>query len=171
MKKLIISLIFGAVFIGAGVGVLFMELTEFTTAEYLPYIKQEKLETFTFTDNNIFTETEVEKAKINIYLGEYFEDNGKCEIVEDKTVEGVSITVSYRGQKPRFYFGEHWYDEGDNTQVYQLDCYTETYMPKEILDAAKYMFQHKVLITEPTNYLVEKVEIKTSHPELILTSY
>lgn len=171
MKKLIISLIFGAVFIGAGVGVLFMELTEFTTAEYLPYIKQEKLETFTFTDNNIFTETEAEKAKINIYLGEYFEDNGKCEIVEDKTVEGVSITVSYRGQKPRFYFGENWYDEDNNTQLYQLDCYTETYMPKEILDAAKYMFQHKVLITEPANYLVEKVEIKTSHPELILTSY
>jgi len=40
MKKLILSLIFGAVFIGAGVGVLFMELTEFTTAEYLPYVKQ-----------------------------------------------------------------------------------------------------------------------------------
>jgi len=171
MKKLIISLIFGAVFIGAGVGVLFMELTEFTTAEYLPYIKQEKLETFTFTDNNIFTETEAEKAKINIYLGEYFEDSGKCEIVEDKTVEGISITVSYRGQKPRFHFNEHWYDEGDNAQVYRLDCYTETYMPKEILDAAKYMFQHKVLVTEPTNYLVEKVVIKTSHPELILTSY
>ncbi|MBE6887080.1 MAG: hypothetical protein E7484_01520 [Ruminococcaceae bacterium] len=171
MKKLILSLIFGAVFIGAGVGVLFMELTEFTTAEYLPYVKQEKIETFTFTDSNIFGESENEKARINIYLGKYFEDSGKFEIVEDKTVDGVSITVSYRGKKPRFYFSEHWYDEANQAQVYQLDCYTETYMPKDILDAAKYMFSHKVVVTEPANYLVENVVIKTNHPELILTSY
>ena len=171
MKKLIISLIFGAVFIGAGVGVLFMELTEFTTGEYLPYIKQEKIETFTFTDNDIFGEEDDENARIDIYLGDYFENNGKCEIVEDKSCDGMSITVSYRGQKPTFSFYEHWYDDQDNAQIYMLECYIDTYMPKDILDAAKYMFQHKVIITEPTNYLVEKVVIKTNHPELILTSY
>lgn len=171
MKKLIISLIFGAVFIGAGVGVLFMELAEFTTAEYLPYVKQEKIETFTFTDSGIFGETDTDKAIIDIYLGEYFEDGGKCEIVEDKTVEGVSITVSYRGKKPTFTFNEHWYDDGNEAQVYRLDCYIETYMPKDIIDAAKYMFEHKVIVTEPTNYIVEKVVIKTSRPELIMTSY
>lgn len=171
MKKLIFSLIIGAVFIGAGVGVLFMELAEFTTAEYLPYIKQEKIENFTFTDSNIFGEAENEKARIDIYLDEYYEDSGKCEIVEDKTVDGVSITVSYRGKKPRFYFNEQWYDEANDTQVYSLDCYTETYMPKDILDAAKYMFNHKVIVTDPTNYIVEKVVIRTNHPELIKTSY
>ena len=168
MKKLLISLILGAVFIGTGVGVLFMEIAEFTTAEYLPYVKQEKAETFTFTDSEIFDNSE--RAKIDIHLGEYFENNGKSEIVEDKTVDGVSITVTYRGEKPRFSFYENWYDENRKAQVYTLDCYIETYMPKDILDAAKYMFEHKVVVTEPTNYIVEKVVIKTNHPELIMLS-
>ena len=69
MKKLLISLIVGAVFIGAGIGVTFMELAEFTTAEYLPYVKQEKAETFTFTDSEIFDNSE--RAKVDIYLGDY----------------------------------------------------------------------------------------------------
>ena len=168
MKKLLISLIVGAVFIGAGIGVTFMELAEFTTAEYLPYVKQEKAETFTFTDSEIFDNSE--RAKVDIYLGEYFENNGKSEIVEDKTVDGVSITVTYRGEKPRFRFYENWYDENDKAKFYTLHCYIETYMPKDILDAAKYMFEHKVIITEPTNYIVEKVVIKTNHPELITLS-
>ena len=95
MKKLLISLIVGAVFIGTGVGVLFMEIAEFTTAEYLPYVKQEKAETFTFTDSEIFDNSE--RAKIDIHLGEYFENNGKYEIVEEKRGIfgfGKSATIS-----------------------------------------------------------------------------
>ena len=168
MKKLLISLVVGAVFIGTGVGVLFMEIAEFTTAEYLPYVKQEKAETFTFTDSEIFDNSE--RAKVDIYLGEYFENNGKYEIVEDKTVDGVSITVTYRGEKPRFRFYENWYDENNKANFYTLQCYIETYMPKDILDAAKYMFQNKVIVTSPTNYIVEKVVIKTNHPDLITLS-
>lgn len=170
MKKLIFSLIAGAVFIGVGIGVLFMELTEFTMADYLPYIEQEKLETFTFSDSSIF-ENDNEKARVDIYLGEYFEDNGKCEIVEDKSVDGVSVTISYRGEKPHFTFNENWFDDGNDTQVYSLHSYTETYMPKDILDAAKYMFQNKVIVKDMSNCYVEKVVIKTNHPELITTSY
>lgn len=168
MKKLIIALIAGAVFIGAGVGVLFMELAEFTTTDYLPYIEQEKLETFSFNDSSIFTDKN-KKAEINIYLGEYFDNTGSCEIIADKTVDGIDVVIMYRGEKPEFSFHTSHYNE--EYTYYFLSCYAETYMPKDLLDAAEYMFKNKVIVKYPSNYYVEKVIIKTNHPELITTSY
>ena len=44
-------------------------------------------------------------------------------------------------------------------------------MPKEILDAARYIFSNKVIVQSSDMYLVEKVTIKTGNPELVKVSY
>lgn len=169
MKKLIFSLIAGAVLIGAGVGVLFMELTEFTTTDYLPYINEKKLESFTFSDSEIFSDDK--KVEIDVYLGEYFEDYGSCEVIEDQSVEGIDVKIYYKGEKPVFSFYTDRYYKDSDYSSYTLYCYAETYMPKDLLDAAKYMFHNKVIVKDPSNYHIEKVVIRTSHPEMITTSY
>lgn len=171
MKKFIFSLIAGAVLIGVGAGVLFMEIADFTMVDYLPYVLEEKPKTFTFEDNTIFAENPDKNISINIYLGDYFRYNGSCQIVEDKSVDGVEFYVKYYGQKPYFSFSDQWYEESDTTRYYHFYAYHETYLPKDLLEAAKYMFQEKVFVTEPDNFYVSELIIRTNHPELIKTSY
>lgn len=171
MKKLILSLIAGAVFIGIGAGVLFLELSEFTMTDYLPYIQTEKRDSFSFSDSEIFGKDNSTEAEIDLYLGNYFYDSGKVKLVEDETVEGVDVKIIYRGEKPHFYFHNSWYNEDENRSSYRLSCFAENYMPKDILDAAKYVFENKVLVKDFSNFRVEEIIITTSHPELIKTSF
>lgn len=163
MKKFIISLIAGAVLIGIGVGVLFMEIAEFSSTEYFAFIMEDKIDTFTFEDDGIF-KTDGQQVEIDIYLGEYFKKYGKYEIVESPATEGVEISIDYRGAKPLFQFRDY---SGNEDIVYSLHCYQSTLMPKEILDAAKYICQNKVIVENADMYIVEKVTIKTSNPHLV----
>ena len=55
MKKLILSLIIGAMLIGAGIGVLFVEMAEFTSTDYLPYVQQTKTEKFNYFSESHFS--------------------------------------------------------------------------------------------------------------------
>ncbi|MBQ9845960.1 MAG: hypothetical protein IJO54_07775 [Oscillospiraceae bacterium] len=170
MKKFIFSLIAGAIFIGVGVGVLFMEITEFTFADYLPYIKEDKIDTFTFEDPDVFTESKGKPVTIYVYLGEYFKNNGKVEVVESPATEGVEITVDYHGTKPRFQFWDNGYDESHGETYissYQLDCYQNHYLPRDIMQALQYMFQNKVIVENFDTFCVEKLTVKTANPELL----
>ena len=167
MKKLILSLIIGAIFIGAGIGVLFVEMAEFTSTDYLPYVQQTKTEKFVFDDTDIFSGTDSHNVVVNLQLDEYFRTNGSYKVVEDKSVQGISMEIEYHGKKPTFRFHNNWYDKDNNTNWYTLYCYADTVLPKDIIDAAKYMFGNKVIVTSPSNYYIEKVVIKTNHPELI----
>ncbi|MBR5305537.1 MAG: hypothetical protein IKU47_01300 [Oscillospiraceae bacterium] len=168
MKKFIISLIIGAVLIGVGAGVFFMEIAEFSSTEYFSYIKEDKIDTFTFEDNGIFKASDGEQVEINVYLGDYFQKYGKYEIVHSPATEGVEISIDYRGAKPRFEF----YDYGvEDKNLYSLHCYQSSVMPKEILDAARYIFSNKVIVQSGDMYIVEKVTIKTGNPELVKITY
>ncbi|MBR2503289.1 MAG: hypothetical protein IKB62_04100 [Oscillospiraceae bacterium] len=170
MKKFIFSLIAGAVFIGVGIGVFFMEITEFTITDYLPYIMEDKIDTFTFEDPNIFTESKGETVQIHVYLGEYFKRSGKVEIVESPGTEGVEISVDYHGTKPRFQFWDNGYNEKNGETYinsYSFDCYQNHYLPKDIMEALKYMCQNKVIVENFDTYCVEKITVKTAQPELI----
>ena len=170
MKKFIISLITGAVLIGVGVGITFMEIAQFSTTDYLTYISNDSIETFTFSDQGIFEESEGNPVSINVYLGEYFRQNHNVQIVESPAVEGVEISIDYRGIKPRFEFWNHTYsstESGKTVYQYSLGCYTDTLMPKDILQAAKYICQNKTVPQDFTLYKIEKVVIKTSKPQLI----
>ena len=170
MKKFIFSLIVGAIFIGAGIGVLFMEISEFTCSDYLPYITQQKAETFVFEDENIFSDNDGKTVEIDIYLDNYFQENGKCRIIEDSSVEGVVFELKYLGQKPRFRFSQNHYIDPEKVS-YNLYAYHETYLPKDLLEASRYMFTEKVFVRYPDNFYVSEVIIRTNHPDLIKTSY
>ena len=54
MKKLIISLISGAILIGVGIGVLMMEIAEFSISDTYPDVKNSPLQEFSITDENFF---------------------------------------------------------------------------------------------------------------------
>ncbi len=170
MKKFIFSLIVGAIFIGAGIGVLFMEISEFTYADYLPYVTQQKTQSFTFEDDSIFKDNDGKTVEIDIYFDNYFQENGKCNVIEDNSVEGVKVEVKYHGQKPRFRFDQNHYIDPAKSS-YNLYAYHETYLPKDLLDAGRYMFTEKVFVKHIDNFYISEVIIKTNHPDLILTSY
>ena len=170
MKKFIISLIIGAVLIGSGIGVTLMEIAQFSTTDCLTYINSDSIETFTFSDKGIFEESEGNPVSINVYLGEYFRHNHNVQIVESPAVEGVEISIDYRGLKPRFEFWNHTYssaESGKTVYQYSLSCYSDNIMPKDILNAAKYICQNKTIPQDFTLYKIEKVVIKTSKPQLI----
>ena len=71
MKKFIISIIAGAILIGIGAGVLFFESAQFSLHEYLPYITESKISTFSFTDGEIFENNDNQPITIDVYLGRY----------------------------------------------------------------------------------------------------
>ena len=170
MKKFIISLIIGAVLIGSGIGVTLMEIAQFSTTDYLTYINSDSIETFTFNDQSIFDESEGNPVSINVYLGEYFRQNHNVQIIESPAVEGVEISIDYRGIKPRFEFWNHTYssaESGKTVYQYSLNCYHDILMPKDILQAAKYVCQNKIIPQDFSLYKVEKVIIKTANPQLI----
>ncbi len=164
MKKLIASLIAGAIIIGVGVGVFFMEIAEFSSTDYFAYIKEDKINTFTFEDDNVFTESNNKEVVINVYLGEYFRQYGEYKIIDSPSTEGVEISIDYRGSRPLFNFSDY---SGSNNTTYSLHCYQSTLMPKEILDAVKYICQNKVIVRNSDMFIVENVTIKTSSPHLL----
>jgi len=164
MKKLIASLIAGAIFIGVGVGVFFMEIAEFSSTDYFAYIKEDNIKTFTFEDDSIFTENTDEEVVINVYLGEYFRQYGGYKIVDSPSTEGIEISIDYRGSRPLFNFSDY---SGNDSTVYSLHCYQSTPMPKEILDAVKYICQNKVIVRNSDMFIVENVTIKTCNPHLL----
>jgi len=168
MKKLIISLITGSVLIGIGIGVMMFEITEYTMSDTYPFVKNTAIQKFEFTDNDVFEEAG-ENRTVNVYgyLGEYFEEQGKFEVVEDKTVEGIEVAVHYYGTKPRFNFHGYAYDYRGYEYEYTLSAYSDNIMPKQILDAAEYMCQNKTIVKYQDMFYVEKVIIKTSQPQLI----
>ena len=173
MKKLIISIITGSVLIGIGIGVLFMEIAEFSVSETYPAVMQQSSKNFTFNDDEIFNDSDGKNILINTYLGEYFYDYGKTEIIEDPTVEGAEFTIKYRGIKPRFSFhgaGYYEYGRGEQGRVYEyyLNAQSEDLMPKDILSAAEYMCKNKTFVKYMDMFYVEKVTIRTNHPELIV---
>ena len=171
MKKLIISLISGAILIGVGIGVLMMEIAEFSVIDTYPEIKNSPMQEFTITDENFF-EAAGKNNTVNIYgyLGEYFHDFGKTEVVQDKNTKGVEIIIKYRGEKPLFRFNDHNYNSS-NTYEYSLHTYNENIMPKQILDMAEYMCKNKTFVRYQDMYYVEQVIIKTSDPQRINTSF
>ena len=171
MKKLLLSLIIGAVLIGTGAGVLFAEIAEFSKVDYLPYLEEKRLETLYFSDMDVFDEHPDGTKEIDIYLGGFFDDNGECVVKEDKTVEGIEVEIYYRGERPNYGFYRSWTNEDGSYSSYHLFCSMNDFMPKDIMEAAKYIFKNKVLAEDMNNFIVEKVVIKTSRPHLIKTSY
>ena len=171
MKKLIISLILGAVLTGIGIGVLMMEIAEFSVSDTYPEIKNSTLQEFTVTDKNFFEDAD-KNSTVNIYgyLGNYFHDFGKTEIIEDKSTDGVEIIIKYRGTKPLFRFNGHGYNSS-NIYEYSLHTYNENIMPKQILDMAEYMCKNKIFVKYQDVYYVEQVIIKTSEPQRINTNF
>lgn len=168
MKKLIISLIAGAVLVGIGIGVLLMEIAEFSMSDTYPDIKNSPLQEFSYTDNTVFDEAG-ENHEINVYsyLGGYFDDFGKIEVVEDKKVDGIEVVINYRGTKPNFNFHGYAYEHRGYEYEYTLNAYSDDIMPKHILDMAEYMCSNKTIVKYQDLFYVEKVIIKTSQPQLI----
>ena len=167
MKKLIFSLITGAVLIGVGIGVMMMEIAEFSMTDTYPEIKNSPLQEFSFSDNTVFEDNGKDR-QINIYgyLGEYFEDFGKIEVVESKNTKGIEVIIKYRGTKPRFNFNGYGYIN-DDVYEYNLSAYSSNIMPKQILDFAEYMCTNRTLVKYQDIFYVEKVIIKTSQPQLV----
>ncbi|MBE6894429.1 MAG: hypothetical protein E7483_02325 [Ruminococcaceae bacterium] len=168
MKKLIFSLVTGSVLIGIGIGVMMMEITEYSMSDTYPFVKNTSLQEFSFEDSKVFEEAG-ENRTVNIYgyLGEYFQEQGKFEVVEDKTVDGIEVIIQYRGTKPRFNFHGYAYDYRGYEYEYSLSAYSENIMPKQILDAAEYMCSNKTIVKYQDMFYVEKVTVKTSQPQLI----
>ena len=171
MKKLIISLITGAALVGIGIGVLMMEIAEFTVSDTFPEIKNSPLQEFSISDENFFDNTD-KNSTVNIYgyIGDYFHDFGKTEIIEDKNTDGVEIIIKYRGTKPLFRFNDHSYNSS-NIYEYSLHAYNENIMPKQILDMAEYMCKNKTFVKYQDVYYVEQIIIKTADPQRIDTSF
>ncbi|MBR2029197.1 MAG: hypothetical protein IKA10_09495 [Oscillospiraceae bacterium] len=167
MKKLIISLIAGAVLIGVGIGVMMMEIAEFSMTDTYPEIKNSPLQEFSFSDDTIFDDSD-ENRTVNIhgYLGEYFHDFGITEVVEDKKIDGIEVIIRYRGTKPEFRFNGYGYST-DNMYEYNLSAYSRDIMPKQILEFAEYMCQNKTIVRYQDLFYVEKVIIKTASPQLV----
>ncbi len=165
MKKLIISLISGAVLIGIGIGVMMLEITEYSMIDTFPFVSNTSSQEFSFSDDEAF---EHENLPIQIYgyLGEYFEDFGKVEIIEDNSVEGIDITIKYRGTRPRFYYNGVYYS-GEDYYTYHLSAHSQGIMPKQILEAAEYICQNKTLVRYLDLFYVEKVIVRTSNPQMI----
>lgn len=168
MKKLIISLITGSVLIGIGIGVMLFEIAEYSMTDTYPEIKNAPVQEFSFTDDAVF-EDAGEGRTINIYgyLGEYFDDFGKFEVVEDKNVKGIEVTIKYRGTKPRFHFNGYGYEHRGYEYEYSLSAYSDNIMPKQILDMAEYMCTNKTIVRYQDLFYAEKVIVKTSQPQLI----
>lgn len=168
MKKLIISLITGSVLVGIGIGVMMMEIAEFSMSDTYPEIKNSPAQEFSYTDSAVFEDAGENKA-INIYgyLGEYFQDFGKFEVIEDNKVDGIEIIVKYRGAKPSFNFHGYAYEHRGYEYEYTLSAYSDNIMPKQILDMAEYMCTNKTIVKYQDTFYVEKVIIKTSQPQLI----
>lgn len=168
MKKLIASIIAGSILVGIGIGVMFMEIAEFSVSDTYPAVMRQSAKTFTFNDDEIFEDSNGKNVVINTYLGEYFYDYGKMEIIEDPTVEGAEFTIKYRGIKPRFSFhGAGYYEQG-RVYEYYLSSHNENVMPKDILSAAEYMCKNKTFVKYMDMFYVEKLTIRTNHPELIV---
>lgn len=172
MKKLIISLITGSVLIGIGIGVMMFEITEYSMTDTYPMVKNSALQEFSFTDDQVF-EDAGENRTVNIYgyLGGYFDDLGKFEVVEDKNVKGIEVIIKYRGTKPRFNFHGYGYDHRGYEYEYSLSAYSNEIMPKQVLEFAEYMCQNKTIVRYQDLFYVEKVIIKTSQPQLIEVNF
>ena len=168
MKKLIISLITGAVLTGIGIGVLLMEIAEFSMTDIYPEIKNAPLQEYSYTDETVF-EDAGENREVNLYcyLGGYFDDFGKLEIVEDQNVDGIEITVKYRGDKPSFNFHGYAYEHRGYEYEYSISAYSDDIMPKQILEMAEYMCTNKTIVKYQDLFYVENVTVKTSQPQLI----
>lgn len=170
MKKLIISLITGAVLIGIGIGIMMLEITEYSMSDTYPFVSGQPVQTFSFTDNEVFENAGDREVQVYAYLGEYFDDLGKYEVIEDKDVEGIEVIIQYRGTKPDFNFHSYGYDHRGYVYEYSLSAYSRDIMPKDILEAAEYMCQNKTIVRYQDMFYAEKVTIKTNHPELIVVN-
>lgn len=160
MKKLIISLISGAILIGIGLGVIFMEITQYSTLEYLPYVASQPLNSHIVNNAPIIS---AQDTNINFsdHCGYYFSEHGSWEVVKDSSLNEVKIEVFYRGERPRIQV----YNYGDNH--YNVNAYDYNTSPKEIFDVVKYAFEEKVIIHDASNFLIEKIVIHTPNPENI----
>ncbi|MBQ7284473.1 MAG: hypothetical protein IJ339_00985 [Oscillospiraceae bacterium] len=170
MKKLIFSLIAGAVLIGIGIGVMMLEIAEYSMTDTYPFVADKPVQTFSFTDEEVFENAGDREVQVHAYLGEYFEDLGRFEVVEDKNVDGIEVIIHYRGTKPQFNFHSYGYDHRGYEYEYSLSAYSRDIMPKEILEAAEYMCNNKTIVRYQDMFYAEKVTIKTSKPDLIVIS-
>ena len=172
MKKLIISVITGAILIGIGICVTVFEVAQFDVSETLPYIKSSKNEVYTLKeDENIFKNNK--EIYLNYYLGSYFSDYGKITVQEDKNIEGIQIDIIYSGKKANFYLDSYYHEHA--AEVYDEDSFTELYIrragvsftPKEALEIAQYIFKNKTFIEHAEPYYVKEVIVRTANPQLI----
>ena len=164
MKKLIISIIAGAVLIGIGIGIAFVELSEYTMSETLTYITEQPAKEYTYKDYNIFKNSDNNPITIQCSLGSYFYTHKNVIVVEDKDIEGIEINIKYKGIKPSFNFYSIGYEN-----TYRLYSYNEYISPSDILNVAKYIFENKKSVQHIEFYYVDEVIIKTNRPDLIIT--
>lgn len=178
MKKVMISLLIGSILIGVGTVALFLEVSEYSMQAYRQDVLQQSTQTVTLDKQN-FPDNVKSKVEIDGYIGYYFENEGKFEVILDKEVtDGFVADIYYKGTKPYVYGNnlvKKYDDDYDvvvpNMFVYNIFTKNSFSTPKEFLDAVTYVFKNKMFIADIGTYLVEKVVIRTSDPQRIVNDF
>ena len=173
MKKLLVSLLAGAILIGVGLGVTALEISVWDTRRYPEYLEKETVQTVE-TEENINPQN---YDKINVYVsGSYngFRNNKKMEIVEDKTfADTVKISIEYKGKVPYVHYYEYSQGGEDGESISRLEYIvspTYNYSLKEIREIAEDMFKNKIFYTDNSATLIEKVTVHTAYPDKFISN-
>lgn len=175
MRKLLISFLVGAVLIGVGCGVMFIEAGQFTYVDY----RQQLINRDSKTDSE-FVAHDFEKdgkAVIHFYNNELQGHPTEIKIIMDSSIkDGYNIEYSYKGETPIVRINNYpsYYEDSSEQKnkkkketEYHLNFYQDEMTPYSFLSAMEYMFENKVFSNNIENFIVESVTIKTAQPNMI----
>ena len=167
MKKLLYSLLIGAVIMGVGIGVTMLEISHWEISDYTEYLDNEPLENCKFT-----TDLDTQQVKtMQVYVWNSWRDRGdSIEIVEDKSLtDKIVADISYRGQAPVAYSDVHTstVDNAEHETLCMRIHPGEFSSVKQIRNTIEEMFKTKVFYRDVSATFIEKVTIYTAYPEKI----
>lgn len=170
MKKLLISLLIGAVLIGTGVGVTALEISDWQWLNSRP-----SLTALPVARVNEEFKIDVNKYDgVEVYLDYFYTGNNgsfRDEVVKVEKDENykdrICVEIKYKGEDPfcNFYDYDNT-DEGENTVSLYVDVISRGNF-KEYKKIVEEMFENKVFYNHTDVSLIEKITVRTAYPEKI----
>jgi len=184
MKKLMISFLAGAVLIGTGLGITFLELSDWSASDYPAYLDTAESRLYETEEPVIMNEQE-KIDTINISLNTMYRNEFRkidmVEVVKDPSYkDSVKIEIMYKGNEPDIYtytyetssepvdYGTADSEEAETRLEGHIVVYTDQYDSiaeyKQVIQA---MFNEKTIYRNMNNCLIESVTVRTAYPEII----